>query len=77
MEISNKEWYKNYCKISPMKLNTLEDKESRKKDRSEWKLNSRKFPKLCYERGCPEIDQCLPPVWQLSSKCTSLEGKIT
>ena len=40
----------------PRKLNTLADKESRKKDSSEWKVNPRIFQKLCYARGCQEID---------------------
>ena len=40
----------------PGKLNTLTDKESRKKNSSEWKLNPRIFRKPCYGRDRPEID---------------------
>ena len=40
----------------PGKLNVWADKESRRKDRSEWKLNPNIFQRLCWKRGRPEID---------------------
>ena len=55
MGISNREW-NVAVEYLPRKFNTLADKESRKKNRSKGKLNTRIFQNVCYIRGLPEID---------------------